>query len=125
MKKSTKKVIKAGRAAQEIVETTVPAPVQLQAKSVNAIMGFALSRYKTEDAEEYQAQLRVMNKFDLQIECIRVELAPKDNRETMIERLMKQFRIHTAGNQAPPKPVVIKVNQNTKNILSALGTSLV
>ena len=101
----TKKVAKGPKARLQSNAPVIPTAVPVSKhRSLNSIFKFKHSRYNTEDVNEYNSKLRVMNKIDLQRECVRVELHPTDSRELMIERLIKQFRIHVAGNQAPPQP---------------------
>lgn len=77
-------------------------------RTLEELWGFRGSKYTTTDADEYKAQLSRMNKADLQQACIKVGLMPHDSRQIMAERLIKQFRVHTAGRagiQTAPKTI--------------------
>lgn len=96
-------------------------------KSLNAILGFKGTKYKTEELTAYEKQLRAMNKLDLQKECIRVGRAPIDNREIMIERLIKDFRQYVAASKSvgvQPTGAVVLSNKS-REILSRGGSRVV
>lgn len=97
-----------------------------QKKSLNEIWGRKFSKFKAASPEEYLARLRKMTKLDLQQECTRVDLMPLDNRELMIERLVKQCRISiAAANTSSLQPQKITVSEKSRHILAKTGTSMV
>ena len=89
------------------------------------VWGYKLSRYDTGEESVYLAQLDKMNKLDLQRECLRVTLHPHDNRETMNQRLLREFRNYIAAAETPvseisgkPHPKTQEISQRVKDILS-------
>lgn len=63
-------------------------------KSVDEIFGFEKSKFNTTDAAVYSAELKQMNKSDLQKEATSKGLIPIDDRFVLAERLMKEFTKH-------------------------------
>jgi hypothetical protein len=86
-------------------------------RSIDELFGFQGSTYKTHEPEEYRASLVGMNTFAIQQEMYRVGLNPTDNRNIMIERLMKQFaRTNLALHR--PNPIQVKNTPEIRAILS-------
>jgi hypothetical protein len=54
-----------------------------------------LGKYKTFDEGEYKNKLDNMAKTDLQAHATKVGLVPIDNRSTLTQRLMREFRKHS------------------------------
>lgn len=75
--------------------------------------------YDTLDETIYKQKLDEMNKSDLQAHAIRAGLIPVDNRETLVNRLMREFRIHASSYRVTKPPVsTVKNLKNVENILS-------
>lgn len=53
-----------------------------------------ISKYKTMDADEYQNILSGMSKTDIREHAISIGIAPIDNREILVARLMSEFKKH-------------------------------
>ena len=53
-----------------------------------------LGRYKTLDEDTYRGKLDNMAKTDLQAHATKVGLVPIDNRSTLTQRLMREFKKH-------------------------------
>lgn len=90
-----------------------------QYRSVDELFGFHGATYKTYEPTEYRTSLVGMNLIDLRKECFRVGLIANDNRNIMIERLMKQFgRITSSVNGPQFKPVKFRVDDRVRAILA-------
>ena len=59
------------------------------------------STYGTMEEEQYQSQIDDMNLSDLQTHASRVGIIPIDNRNTLRERLLREFRKHVAAYRKP------------------------
>jgi len=59
------------------------------------------STYGTMQEEQYQSQIDDMNLSDLQTHASRVGIIPIDNRNTLRERLLREFRKHVAAYRKP------------------------
>lgn len=115
-KTATKKKLK-DKSQTDGKDYTKPMP-----KSLEEIWGSQGSKFGTTDEETYKKKLSLMNKADLQSACIKIGLVPHDNRQIMVDRLIKQFRQHvgaiqTRGLQQKPVPN----NQNLRSMMAALG----
>lgn len=60
--------------------------------------------YGTMKEEEYQDQIDDMNMSDLQTHASRVGIIPVDNRITLRERLVREFRKHVTAYRKPTLP---------------------
>ena len=60
-----------------------------------------LSEYGTMQEEIYENQIDDMNMSDLQTHASRVGIIPVDNRATLRERLMREFRKHVNSFKKP------------------------
>ena len=60
--------------------------------------------YGTMKEEEYENQIDDMNMSDLQTHASRVGIIPVDNRITLRERLVREFRKHVTAYRTPPLP---------------------
>ena len=92
-------------------------------RSMDELFGFHGATYKTYNETEYRTSLVGLNIIDIQKECWRTGLNPNDNRNIMIERLMKKFRQVTSSVNGPAfKP--IKINQTPEmRVLLAEGAN--
>ena len=79
-----------------------------------------LSRYGTTNVEEYEAQLKEMNKSDLQTHATKVGLVPIDDRERLTKRLIYEFKVHVAAYRKPlfKKDGPTKVSKEVAKILA-------
>ena len=66
-----------------------------------------LGKYKTFDESKYKERLDNMAKTDLQAHATKVGLVPIDNRSTLTQRLLREFKKHVNAF----KPVGIKAPQ--------------
>ena len=66
-------------------------------KSVYEICGMKDSTYRTNDPAKYEAFLREMNLADLQNHSYEMGLLPTDNRNLMLDKLMREFRIKNSA----------------------------
>lgn len=88
--------------------------------SLDQVFGFSLAKYKTQNENEYETSLAEMNLADLQRECVRVGLLPKDDRVVMKDRLLKEFRRNIAAvlGAKDAKPIVLKVSKEAMAIVA-------
>jgi len=71
-------------------------------KSLDQIWGDdGIRKYKTLNESEYLNSLREMNKSDLQAHASKFGLIPVDDRETLIKRLVKEFKKHASNYNIP------------------------
>ena len=78
------------------------------------------STYGTMNEREYERQVDEMNMSDMQAHASTVGIIPIDNRSTLRDRLLREFRKHVANYRKPmaedtPPP---KVDPKILNILS-------
>jgi len=79
-------------------KTEGPQPTRL-----DQIMGDFVSRYKTSKLEEYIEDLWDMGKVDLANHSVAQGLIPIDNKEELVNRLIKQFKVyHSTLNKPAP-----------------------
>lgn len=62
-----------------------------------------VGKYRTLDEEAYSAELKELNKSDLQAHAIKIGLVPIDDRERLTQRLVREFRKHATLFTSPPK----------------------
>jgi len=78
------------------------------------------STYGTMNDAEYERQIDEMNMSDMQTHASRVGIIPIDNRSTLRDRLLREFRKHVANYRKPihhPTPPE-EVDAQTLRILS-------
>tara|TARA_Y100000361_G_scaffold148877_1_gene162346 strand:+ start:1594 stop:1968 length:375 start_codon:yes stop_codon:yes gene_type:complete len=78
------------------------------------------STYGTMNDAEYERQIDEMNMSDMQTHASRVGIIPIDNRSTLRDRLLREFRKHVANYRKPihhPTPPE-EVDAQTLKILS-------
>ncbi len=104
-------------AAQGTVVKITPTKIY---RSVDELFGFHGATYKTYDQTEYRTSLIGKNLIDLRDECFRVGLTPNDNRNIMVERLMKQFNRITSSVNGPQgvKPIKFDLDSKARAILA-------
>lgn len=66
-------------------------------KTLNEVWGIQKkSKFPATTEEEYRQYLKGLNKLDLQRECIANDLSARDNRDSMVNSLVKEFRRYLA-----------------------------
>jgi len=79
-----------------------------------------LSKYNTDNIEDYKSYLRGLNRTDIHAHAMQVGILPNDNMEILFARLEREFMRHIASYQAPsqkPKKEK-KVSKEIEKILS-------
>ena len=76
------------------------------------------SRYGTMDLEEYQGQLKTMNRTDIQAHATKLGVVPVENREMLEKRLTKEFQKHTNSYAKPDGKRPKEVSEEARRILS-------
>lgn len=94
-----------------------PAPT-VTVNPFNEIWGHRLGSFPTTNPQEYEQLLAKMDKADMQNVCIGLGLMPHDNRVTMTERIMKQFKQYVAATIPLPKPKVIIPTEEVSKFLA-------
>ena len=94
---------------------------KFQPTSLDQVWGEDGSRtYGTMNDAEYERQIDEMNMSDMQTHASRVGIIPIDNRSTLRDRLLREFRKHVANYRKPihhPTPPE-EVDAQTLKILS-------
>jgi hypothetical protein len=81
-------------------------------------------KYNTMDIEEYQVELRDLNKTDLQAHATKIGLIPVDSKEMLTKRLIREFKRHVSSynvsNKTPnaTRNDLTGVSDKVRNILS-------
>jgi hypothetical protein len=114
-----------GRKKKYVADGQVAIDIQ-SAKTLDELAGFdELSLYKTNKIDQYIKQLEEMNITDMQRECIRCGLHPKDSRERMIANLTNEFQRHQDKvNASKIKPVIVKSSKKFLDLLSGGANQL-
>jgi len=89
-------------------------------RSLDQIWGDdGVRKYKTLDENEYLLSLKEMNKSDLQAHASKFGLIPVDDRETLIKRLVREFKKHTSAYNIPKqKNNYIKLDKAARDVLA-------
>jgi|694.fasta_scaffold71777_4 hypothetical protein len=79
-----------------------------------------ISKYGTNDFEDYKSYIRSLNKSDIHAHAMKVGMLPTDNHEILISRLEREFQRHVAAYQAPSetKAKQKKISKDVQKILS-------
>ncbi len=79
-----------------------------------------MQKYGTNNFDEYKAQLRSMNRSDIQNHAMKVGILPTDNHEILVARLEREYQRHVAAYQAPTenKKKQKKISKDVEKILS-------
>ena len=102
-KKTSKAKKVAKKAVKNLSQTHGKEEKSFEPTTLDQIWGDdGLSKYKTLDEEEYEKSLREMGKTDLQTHATQIGLIPVDNRETLMSRLVREFKRHVQKYR-PPK----------------------
>jgi hypothetical protein len=67
-------------------------------------------KYNTMDATEYEDNLKVMAKVDLQAHASRVGIVPVDNRDILASRLIREFKKHVTLYRFPQNKSLGNIN---------------
>ena len=89
-------------------------------KTLDQIWGDdGIRKYKTLNEVEYTASLKEMNKSDLQAHASKFGLIPVDDRETLIKRLVKEFKKHVSM-YSMPKQInnSVKLSKAARDVLA-------
>ena len=89
-------------------------------RSLDQIWGDdGIRKYKTLDESEYLITLKEMNKSDLQAHASKFGLIPVDDRETLIKRLVREFKKHVSNYNVPKQNNNnIKLSKSAKDVLA-------
>lgn len=87
-------------------------------KTLDEIFGVSKdTKYPDKSEEAYRLTLSRMSKFELQNECIKQKVNPRDTRDLMTKELISAFKRHSAGiAAAQAKPTVFTTNDAVKKI---------
>lgn len=78
-----------------------------------------LSKYGTNDFDDYKAYLRGLNKTDIQNHAMQVGIIPNDNHEILFARLEREFLRHVGSYNTPKeKSKSKKTSKEVQRILS-------
>ena len=119
-KKSAKTPKKAKAAKKNVKEITHTHAKEenFEPSTLDQVWGdTGLGKYKTFDESIYRERLDNMAKTDLQAHATRVGLVPIDNRSTLTQRLMREFRKHINLF----KPTNIKISKSIAKDSLPLG----
>ena len=72
-------------------------------------------KYSTMEAEEYQKELDIMVKSDLQNHAVKVGIIPIDNRAMLTRRLVREFKKHTSQYKANSVPLEVKKDKEVSS----------
>lgn len=93
--------------------------VETQPRTLAQFFGETIQgKYKTTDEQEYLAYLKELNKSDLQAHAIKCGLVPKDDRNRLVQNLLREFKRVVASYK--PLPVIKNkpVDEKTMRILA-------
>ena len=116
--------VKSGRKRKSVIEfqqTDGKIYNKYGVKSIDELLGESKSRYKTHDIAAYEKMVSEMNTSDLQNHATTVDVMPNQDRNVLIKRLLKQFKVtnsnyfNTSQTQDPLKK---QINKNTLDILA-------
>lgn len=78
-----------------------------------------LSKYGTQNFEEYKNYLKGLNRTDIQAHAVQIGILPTDNHEILIARLEREFLRHVNSYLAPKEKVKSKkISKDVMKILS-------
>ena len=101
-KKTTKKITASKKKLENLSQTHGKEENGVQPTTLDQIWGdTGLWKYKTMDSEEYTDYLKNLNKSDLQAHATKMGLVPVDNRDTLTQRLVREFKKHVSAYTTP------------------------
>ena len=84
------------------------------------------SQYLAKTEEEYKGYLRGLNRCDIQAECIKQSIPPRDNRDMMTTALVKEFRKYSAKMSTPNmQPKKIEITPEVYKLLERATNNIV
>ena len=84
------------------------------------------SQYPAKTEEEYKGYLRGLNRCDIQAECIKQSIPPRDNRDMMTTALVKEFRKYSAKMSTPNmQPKKIEITPEVYKLLERATNNIV
>ena len=91
-------------------------------RSLDELLGVKSGKYNTQDPIVYEQQIQDMNTSDLQTHAVKVGVMPNENRQVMLKRLLKEFRMTNAAysnHDLAPIPIQAKpINPAVMKILA-------
>jgi len=66
-------------------------------KSIDELLGLSAGKYNTHDLQKYEDYLAGLNTSDLQAHATRVGVMPNQDRNILLKRLVKEFRVSNSG----------------------------
>jgi hypothetical protein len=91
-----------------------------QKTSLDQIWGdTGLSKYGTQDEQEYVSTIRAMNRSDLHSHAVKYGILPVDNRELLTTRLLREFKKYILSYKKPIK-AGDKVDKKTSKKASSI-----
>lgn len=92
---------------------------EFKRQSVDEIFGYEKSKFPSNNAKQYEADLKQMNKYDLNQIALSLGMLPIDDKFVLIERIMIQFNQHNSAiSAARNTPNQLKISQEGIDILS-------
>lgn len=90
----------------------------IQLKTLDEIFGKTKdSEFQAKTEEDYRQYLAGLTRVEIQNECIRRKVNPRDTRSLMTTELMREFRKYLAGLKAAKiQPTILKSNDEVKKI---------
>ena len=120
-KRKTAKKVTAKKKSVKNLSQTHGKEEKFEATTLDQIWGDdGSSVYGTMEEINYQGKLDDMNLSDLQAHASRVGIIPIDNRQTLRERLLREFRKHVSAYKKPKSaaPPELHLNKEVMSILS-------
>ncbi len=101
-KKTTKKLTASKKKLNELNQTHGKEEKNTQPTTLDQIWGdTGMWKYKTMDVDEYTDYLKNLDKSDLQAHATQMGLIPVDNRNTLSQRLIREFKKHVSAYTTP------------------------
>ena len=80
-----------------------------------------LSKYGTQDEQEYLLSIKGMNRSDLHSHAVKFGILPVDNRELLTTRLLREFKKFLLAYKKPSKSKVKEGKKTSKKATSILA----
>ena len=90
------------------------------AQSIDELLGIYDNPYSVGSLEAYESQIRDMNEYDLHSHAASVYVMPRDNRESLIGQLLKEYQVKTSKykNISTSQPTIINPSKAILDIMS-------
>lgn len=69
-------------------------------KSIDELLNIKSGKYQTTDPVEYENYINSLNTSDLQAHAVKIGLLPNQDRQTLLKRLTREFKINSSNLQA-------------------------